>query len=452
MRAALLLLFVPSLAYAQPHYRYEIRTDGALEHMDVRVCFEGATALRMAPGVAPTGAALRGASDARGPLPIVRGMIDTSRVGRGCIEYRIDLDVAVQHGGYGGRIGRDIVVTAGAWLWRPARMPAGVTAEARFFLPPSIREAVPWPREGGVYRLDATAFGRSSFTAFGAFRPLEAERAGARFTIVRVDDRDWSLDDAELQRWLDRTADGVATVQGRFPVDRALILLVPGGGEGVGFGMVRRGGGISVAFIVGKRTPDERELLASWVPWHELSHLLLPALPVRDAWFYEGLATYYQEVLRARAGIQSPQDAWRELAAGFDRGSSERSSRTLADASAAMMQTREFLRVYWSGTSFFLQADLAMRERGSSLDQALAHGAARWRGDLGEWSSERICQLWDTPLEAEILRPMRTRYAQRTDFPDAWALLRRLGIARDDDRIVLRQAELSHVRDAIMSD
>jgi hypothetical protein len=455
--ACLVLLLLASAEVAAqrpPPLRYAIRTDASLAHMDVRVCFTGSPAVRMIPGVPRAAAALVSASDQRGqPLRVTDGVIDTSRLPlASCMRYRVDLDAAIRNGGYGGRFERDLVVTAGAWLWRPQRQSYAYGSVLRFELPPQIHAAMPWPRTDGVYHLDATAFTHASFTALGTFTPIEAEAAGARFTIVRVDDRGWSLDDAEIVRWLERTAGVVATVQGRFPVDRALIVFVPGAGEGVGFGMVRRGGGASVAFVVGKRTPDHTQLLESWVPWHELSHLLLPALPVRDAWFSEGLATYYQEVLRARAGIQPPRAAWRELTVGFERGSEARTVGTLADASETMMQTRSFMRVYWSGTAFFLEADMTMRERGSSLDQAIARGAARWRGDVSPWTSERICQLWDTPLEAEVLRPLRARYAQRTDFPDVWTLLARLGITRARGDVELRTAALSPIRDAIMSE
>ena len=34
----------------------------------------------------------------------------------------------------------------------------------------------------------------------------------------------------------------------------------------------------------------------------------------------EGLATYYQNVLRARAGLLTPSEAWEQIDAGFARG------------------------------------------------------------------------------------------------------------------------------------
>ena len=38
------------------------------------------------------------------------------------------------------------------------------------------------------------------------------------------------------------------------------------------------------------------------------------------AWLSEGTASYYQNVLRARAGILPAEDAWQRMHSGFRRG------------------------------------------------------------------------------------------------------------------------------------
>ena len=129
----------------------------------------------------------------------------------------------------------------------------------------------------------------------------------------------WALDEDGVRRWLVTAIDGISTVQGTFPVDELLVVMQPSGGRGIAFGMVRRGGGHSVGFVVGRESTTE-DLETSWVTWHEMSHLFLPPLRQRDAWLYEGIATYYQEVLPARLGIQTETRAWEQLTDGFDRG------------------------------------------------------------------------------------------------------------------------------------
>ena len=55
------------------------------------------------------------------------------------------------------------------------------------------------------------------------------------------------------------------------------------------------------------------DLRTDWTATHEFSHLLLPYVSRRDRWLSEGLASYYQNVLRARDGRLSETDAWRKL-------------------------------------------------------------------------------------------------------------------------------------------
>lgn len=434
---------------ARPALRYRVRADAAVQHLRVEVCFDGAAPEALVPGIDAAASALREARDARGrALPARDGRIELrSLPERSCVSYAVDLDEARRASRFSDRYGTDVMTTAGAWLWRPPRIPRG-GALLRFDLPAGVAAAVPWPREGDAYRLDVPAFRHASFTAIGRFAPRSFERRGARFEVARLGSG-WRLDDAGVRRWLDGVIDGVSTVRGRFPVDRLLVVLVPVPGDGVGFGMVRRGGGHSIALMLGLGSTPER-LLASWVPWHELSHLLLPPLPQRDAWLYEGVATYYQEVLAARAGVKSPSEAWEQIVAGFERGArGGGTGRPLAEEAEAMPRTHAYQHVDWSGAAFALEADVELRRRGSSLDRAVARLAPAWRHDRSTWSGRRVCGAWDRGLEPPLVGPLCARYASRAEFPDVAPLLARLGIAREGRRVVLRDAELAAIRDAI---
>ena len=427
--------------------RYVVRSDAPLTRLDVEVCFEGPPPPALVPGVEAAGRALVEARDASGrSLDISRGRIELAGIAPGsCIDYRVDLDVALGASRLSDRFGGAVFLSAGAWLFRPAQLPPS-GATLRFALPEGLRAAAPWPLACGWHRLGASAFTRPSFLALGRFATTTLTRRGVELTAVRLGDG-WAIDDAGVERWLARTIDGVGDVQGRFPVERVLIVLVPAPGAGVHFGMVRRGGGPSVAFLASTASTAD-DLTRSWVPWHELSHLHLPQMRQRDAWLYEGLATYYQEVLRARAGVQSPAEAWAELTDGFTRGARRRGTgAALATEAAEMGRTGAYQRVYWAGTAFALHADVALRMRRSSLDRALAEGARVWRGSDRVWTSEEITALWDRRLERAVLRPLSERWAARVEFPSTAPLLRRLGVHDDG----LRGAELSAVRDGIMA-
>lgn len=438
---------------APPALRYVVRSNAELTHLDVEVCFGGQDVPRvLIPGVASAAPALVGARDARGrQLPAPGGHIDLANIPpRSCIRYRVDLDAALSTSRVAGRWDGDVMISAGVWLWRPPTLPDGRTT-LRFDLPDGLRAAVPWPAfEHGEYRLPPSAFRRPAFLALGRFEPLTFERAGAVVNVARLG-AGWALEPPDVERWLARAIDGVARVQGRFPVDRLLVVIVPSEGDDLRFGMVRRGGGDSVAFVVGRASSYD-DLLRSWITWHELSHFQLPPMRQRDAWFYEGFATYYQEVLRARLGLQSAADAWRELVAGLERGArAGRRGASLESEAATMMRTGAFSHVYWAGTAFVLEADVALRMHASSLDQVVARSAPAFRSQDRLWTSAEVAALWDRTLERRVLRPMSARWAARIDFPDTGSLMRRLGVHVDADGIELRSdAELARERDAIM--
>jgi len=436
---------------AEPSVHYTVRSDAALETLSVRVCFDDAPPGSLGPGVEAAGRALLDALHDGEPLPVRRGRVVLSSLSAGdCVDYRVDLDTARRASRFSGRPGRDFVSSQGVWLWRDrSHIPEG-GATIRFDLPDGVHAATPWPeRPDGSQHLGPTAFRRPSFIAFAHEAPIATiERQGVRATLTRLDDG-WDLSDADLERWLTEAIDGISLVQGRFPVDSLSVIVVPSGGRGMGFGMVRRGGGFSAMYLVGRRSTLD-DLRDSWVTWHELSHLHLPALPQRDAWLYEGLATYYQEVIPARLGVQPDREAWRQLLAGLERGQRARARGTLTGLSEDLRQNRAYSRVYWAGTAFALEADVRLRERGSSLDEALRRAAPRWRNDLSVYSSERVCAAWDRPLDAAVLRPLRDRYAGARGFPATADLLSRLGVSRSERSVSLTDAELSRVRDAIM--
>jgi predicted metalloprotease with PDZ domain len=192
-----------------------------------------------------------------------------------------------------------------------------------------------------------------------------------------------------------------------------------------------------------------------WVAVHELSHLALPLLRRRAAWISEGVATYYQEVLRVRQGLQSEADAWRHVLEGFERGRRVGTDRTLAEESADMMETRSFRRVYWSGTAFALELDTALRQETGgrhSLDTAVA--------DLNEtpfdvaslWTAERFCRRVDRATGTTVASELGRRYARLRTFPDVRLLLERLGVSKASNGQVSlsRSAPLASVRERIM--
>src|SRR5690349_3931578 len=78
------------------------------------------------------------------------------------------------------------------------------------------------------------------------------------------------------------------------------------------------------------------EFADDWTAVHELSHLMHPYLGDRGTWLAEGLATYYQNVLRARSGMLTPAQAWDRLYQGFKRGAKTPGDETLEQVASNM--------------------------------------------------------------------------------------------------------------------
>lgn len=435
--------------------RYELAVNPALTMASVRVCFDGAPPRRLE-GIASGGEFVLDARGATGePLRVDSGVVDLSSVAPGtCVSYRVDLTAAAATR-FAMRRESDLVHPHTAWLLRPRPMPE---AEIRlsFDFPEGMRASTPWPRaeQEGVVILPPSTFRRAATIAFGRFEVMEVQVPGARLAVAIVAGR-LDVGAAAIARWLQGAGSAVAQICGAFPRERAQIVVVPvgPGSDGIAFGLVRRGGGASVLLLVHENA-TEAQLEASWVGVHELTHLAMPLLQRRDVWVSEGFASYYQEVLRARAGLQTPLEAWRRLDGGFDRGRAGSSGRyTLREASADMRNTGEYHRIYWSGAAFMLEADMRLRAAGSSLDEAVALNAEIFEERTGSWRGEAVMERLDRAPRQPVMRRLYDSYAGLRRFPDVEGLYAELGLVRGEDGLLELNphAPGAELRDAIMA-
>ena len=233
---------------------------------------------------------------------------------------------------------------------------------------------------------------------------------------------------AQLRQWIEDNAAAVAAVHGSFPTRRLNVIVRSayprGAGDAVTFGRTTRRNGGTVELFINPARPIA-EFYADWTAMHEFSHLLLPLLDREDRWISEGFASYYQNVLMARMGQYSSDEAWRRLAAGFERGSA--SLPELSPAAAARRGVRGArMKYYWAGAALALLADVELRRQSSgrqSLDSVL--------GDLHDcclparrlWSARKLFRLLDNFAERPVFMPLYREYAHTVGFPDAWPVL-----------------------------
>lgn len=185
---------------------------------------------------------------------------------------------------------------------------------------------------------------------------------------------------ANLLAWIEFIASTLKQVYGHWPLREWQILVAPAtsasSSDPIPWAEVFREQPTRVEFFTTARATSE-QLRQAWTGYHELAHLLIPYRGWGDAWFTEGLASYYQNIMQARAGIIGEQQMWQKLYEGFQRGLQDRDSTSisLARASDSMRQEGRFMRVYWSGAWYFLAADTRLRLQSGgqrNLDRALA--------------------------------------------------------------------------------
>lgn len=458
--AALLLLLHAAPAAAGNVHRYTVSVDPALSRMEVSACFGDAPPAAL---VADDDAVARlqrwriaGGPDqaltqeARLPLPQQPGV---------CVDYTVGLEAGRrwQDDDAPRRIGRDLLLPVELWLWRARRLPAGTTMEIEFRLPPGIEASGPWPEQAREPGRVHYAAGRSprewpALLALGRFTQQDVEVAGGRLRLAVLDGSP-ALDPGAARRWIERIAGTLAAVHGRFPQPDTQVLVIPVGAssEALPWAQVLRGGAPSVQLFVDQTRPPQ-QLLADWTAWHEFSHLLLPFVRRGDAWLSEGLATYYQNLLRARAGAITPEQAWQSLHRGFQRGRRAVQGDTLATASENMLQDRRFQRVYWSGAAMMLQADLRLRGAGSSLDAALGALARCCLPSERAWSAREVVQRMEREAGTPGLWAMLAAEVDGTGFPELSGAYRTLGLEGGAHGVALQpDPAASALRAAIMA-
>ena len=426
-------------------WHYTIRTD-AERSIDVSVCFDGRPPSRLMPGLERAGRYLRGAWDSRGralPRDPASGDILLDSIGPGeCGRYEVDLRRLGEGetlGPHAIRLPGAVAATAGLWLWRPPRPAERGHATATFDLPLGVSVSAPWTDRDpqGRYRVPSTTWRWSNRFVFGPMTRLVWTQAGTTVDVA-VLGQVRSATDEGVAAWLREALGAVATLGGGLPAPhiQVVVMTVPAAADPVLFGMALRGGGPALVLLLDAFARDAA-LPGEWVAVHELFHLGMPYVRSQDAWLSEGVTTFYQEVLRARAGLISPGAAWQHLADGFDRGRVAGTHRRLPDESRMMSETRSYRRVYWAGAAIALAWDVAIRRASSgtrSLDDAILELRRCCMEPARAWAADelidRLAEASGDPLFSETAAP----YLSATGFPAVEeAIWPDLGVRRGQD-------------------
>jgi M61 glycyl aminopeptidase len=248
----------------------------------------------------------------------------------------------------------------------------------------------------------------------------------------------------QLQAWVTFIADSLLQVYGRWPRQEWQITISPApatGSDPIPWAQVHRDAVDRVEFYTAAQA-STAELKQAWTGYHELAHLLIPYRGWGDMWFSEGMASYYQNILMARAGVLTEQQMWQKLYEGFLRGRADArfNGEPLADVSASLRDKGGFMRVYWSGAWYFLAIDVRLRRQSGgqlSLDLALEK-LNRCCADQ-RLSVKQIVNKLDQLNQVLMFEPLYQQVKASEEVPAFATLFASLGVSIEGDKVVLQQ-------------
>ena len=452
---------LPGIAVAADPPHYTATFDAQTHQVEVRACLSQEHAhVQFA---ADSGWAMRFVHDVRRTDRPVRTdgdgwSADQWRAGE-CLSYRADLGaIADEHKpDVGWRMGDDLMAAPQLWLLRPD-VQNDADAEIDVVLPSGWSISAPWRQiDRNRFRIPNTPSDWSSAVAIGKFGEERIDLPGGflRLTILQGADAEQRK---KLHDWLAHVSRAVLSAYGRLPLPEVQVLMIPvdRGENGVLFGQSIRGQGNALELLVSPARPAS-EFADDWMAVHELSHLMHPYLGDRGSWLAEGLATYYQNVLRGRSGMLTVAQAWDRLAEGFRRGAtaSVRTSDTLDQTAQNMHRSHAFQRVYWAGAAYWLTVDRDLRrDSGGKLD--LETALSRFRDcclpAYREWKPEEFVGKLDALAGTETFTKRWREFSQMTHFPEWEKLYADLGVRENGERVDFDdKAPDAAVRAAIIS-
>jgi len=355
------------------------------------------------------------------------------------------------------RYGRSILALPQAFLVRPAEPDRAILFEVTTEPDVPARFATALQRWRGRYLLEGRDLFFAGYTAFGQFDRVEIDlprppfaraddpRERASLSLVTLDGKLDSRGDV-LRDWVEMSARMVAAEFGGASDWQSLLIVAPTAGRSdVPFGRVIGTGGLSAIVLVGEHATMD-QLYGDWVLVHELLHTASPFVFDNGAWFMEGMATYAEPILRARAGWLSAEDVWAEFARGMPRGLAP-----MGDAGLGQSGSRG---AYWGGALFMLKADIEIRQAtggGKTLADCLRRLLRDGGNATQRWNQAKVLRTCDEETGTSVLSHLAALHVARgtpVDLPELWRLL---GIESDGRGARFRDnAPLAWVRRSII--
>ena len=374
--------------------------------------------------------------------------------------YRVDLDGVARDAesfDIALRSGRSLIAPASTWILRPEPHTGHTEITLRVHTPKDMGFVTGLTSVGDDYRMDPNE-GRASPSPVSGPRHIETlmlpgplsqaqESSSQSRLTVAFADGPLDLKRQVVTDWVGGSARAVGKFWGGFPLQHGLVVVLPSEGQrGVSFGKVLPESSPGIVIVLGEKS-DAESLKDDWVLVHELFHLGFPSFQGEGKWLDEGLATYYEPIIRARAGTKTENEVWGEFAHAMPQG-------LPAMQNEGLENTKSYRGIYWGGALVALLADVEIRER-SRGKQGLEAGLLKVLeagGNASEvWTLDQAMRVCDASAGLGTLRALAARHAHRGSPVDLDALWRKLGVVRLRRGVRLTDdAPLSQIRKAIV--
>ncbi|MFC3676341.1 hypothetical protein [Ferrovibrio xuzhouensis] len=345
------------------------------------------------------------------------------------VQYRFRLGDLAASPEVAQRIGPAVISPLSVWL-SPPDLPGSTAVTLSVTAGDGLDIATGLPQRDGLLRMTAADLPYGGFAVFGRFtRRLLPAGGDAKIELVGFPGR-LQLDDATIDTWVTDSAKAVSQYYGHFPLRHTLILATPVRGRaGIQFGQVRGGGGGTMLLQIGEQA-TRAQLYDGWILVHEMIHLGAPFVTGRSFWLMEGMATYGEPVIRARAGWYPVPQMWHEFASQMPRG-----------VDALTIQSLDAVTrrgIYWGGAIFMLLADIDIRERShsrASLETCFRAVLNDGGNTTVRWPRAEFLRVCDAATGTGTMARLAARYVTQAAPLDLNALWRDLGVKLTADGV-----------------
>lgn len=346
------------------------------------------------------------------------------------LSYVVDLAKLAGHGhdfDRAARVGASFIATMSSVLLVPEPLTTDIpsTVQVTAAAPLAVSVGLARAPAPNTYRLMAHEIPVATYFAFGKLTQRTLDIDGARLDVTALDGPlDQSFD--EVNAWIAKSAEAVHDFYRAFPVPRASVTVIPTPERAsVLFGKVLPESEPGVALLVGQHA-TRKALYSDWILVHELFHLGFPSFFEEGKWLDEGLATYYEPIIRVRAGLYTEAELWSELSSKMPQG-------LPAFTELGLEKADDFRGIYWGGALACLLADVTARKRDPQRGLEVGLRALREAGGTASevWTLADVMAAVDHALGAPTLEPIAREHAQRGSAFDLPALFAALGVKRD---------------------